>query len=151
MQYVCCPSSRLRSHSAHSRTTNRFNIFHPSNVQCCDPLAAEIIGLYAGFRRCTYHNRFEGRKNLTHLGKTDIASGYMPNLLESHSCASVAERSNAPDCRSGGFILRWFESNPAHKSSKTRCQWGISFCGCPIGSTFVTLGLKQWSPDYRAP
>lgn len=63
--------------------------------------------------------------------------------------ASVAERSNATGCKPVGFILRWFESNPAHQKTKipdkgvfvyvtlicmtTRSKWLIAFM------TFLSL------------
>ena len=36
-------------------------------------------------------------------------------FLFRNSNASVAEWSIASDCKSDGFILRWFKSNPAHQ------------------------------------
>jgi hypothetical protein len=37
------------------------------------------------------------------------------------TCGQVAEWSIAPDCKSGGFGLRWFESIPAHHSKHASC------------------------------
>ena len=49
----------------------------------------------------------------------------LEDLLDSSCCGSVVERSKPRDCRSRGFGLRWFESNPAHKKPKPKHVLGF--------------------------
>lgn len=51
---------------------------------------------------------------------TNTTLSRIHNFPNNHIHASVAERSNATDCKSVGISLRWFESSPAHQDTTQR-------------------------------